>query len=399
MNVPWSLPFLLGGPAAVDFHVSSAGDDLSAEQWLLENGTLLQKKQEEWLSAGIGGLCAPTAFAHAFAPNRETQQERVRLLNAGLMELTRRSAARFGIPAGARVGSSGLFSAPHGQADFDDIYEGYRDQIRMLEQSGAEFLLIENQPSMSDMRAAVLASRTSDFPVFVTLSVDESGKTLTGCSLLPALITLQSMGIEAIGLGGTLPPATLLPLLQEVQPHASVPLCAIPCADGLSPEEFARQAERLLQAGIPVMGIGGDQTPQHWQALRERAKQPFQLVSDYTDADNYAAANETEAFFLGSDITFSEPIECSVYLGDDLIDLNDEQVNAALVELNTLDDVMLLAQYGYMSPLPLAVHTDSRTILEAALRYVQGRLIVDSNCLIDFELIERTAAKYGAIVY
>jgi 5-methyltetrahydrofolate--homocysteine methyltransferase len=148
-----------------------------------------------------------------------------------------------------------------------------------------------------------------------------------------------------------------------------------------------------------VLGIGGDQTPQHWQALRQQAAQPFALVSDYADADNYAAATETEAFFLGSDITFSEPIECSVYLGDDLIDLNDEQVNAALVELNTLDDVMLLAQYGSMSPLPLAVHTDSRTILEAALRYVQGRLIIDSNCQIDFELIERTAAKYGAIVY
>ena len=38
-------------------------------------------------------------------------------------------------------------------------------------------------------------------------------------------------------------------------------------------------------------------------------------------------------------------------------------------------------------------------ILDAALRYFQGRLIVDSNCDIDYQLIERTAAKYGAIVY
>ena len=400
MNVPWRLPFLLGGPAAEDFHVSSAGDDLSAEQWLLQNGELLRKKQEEWLAAGIGGLCAPTTFSHAFCPDhREALREQVRLLNAGLLEITRSAAQRFGVPVGARVGSSGLFVPPYGQADFDDIYSGYRDQIRVLEQSGAEFVLIENQSSMADMRAAVLASRTSDFPVFVTLSVDESGKTLTGGSLLPAVITLQAMGVEAIGLGGSMSPLEMLPLLKEVMPHASVPLCAIPSSDGLSPEEFADQARALLRAGVPVLGIGGDQTPEHWRALHQCAQEPFSFESDYADADCYASATETEAFFLGSDITLSEPIECSIALEEDLIDLDDEQVNAALIELNTLDDVMLLSQFGSVTRLPLAVHTDSRTILEAALRYVQGRLIVDTNCQIDLELIERTAAKYGAIVY
>lgn len=400
MNVPWRLPFLLGGPAAEDFHVSSAGDDLSAEQWLLQNGELLRKKQEEWLSAGIGGLCAPTAFSHTFSPDlREALREQVRLLNAGLLEITRSAAKRFGVPVGARVGSSGLFVAPYGQADFDDIYNGYRDQIRVLEQSGAEFVLIENQSSMADMRAAVLASRTSDFPVFVTLSVDESGKTFTGGSLLPAVITLQAMGVEAIGLGGSMSPLEMLPLLKEVMPHASVPVCAIPSADGLSPKAFADQAQALLHAGVPVLGIGGDQTCEHWRALHECALVPLAFESDYADADNYAAATETEAFFLGSDITLSEPIECSVALEEDLIDLDDEQVNAALIELNTLDDVMLLSQFGSVTRLPLAVHTDSRTILEAALRYVQGRLIVDTNCQIELELIERTTNKYGAIVY
>lgn len=400
MNVPWRLPFLLGGPAAEDFHISSAGDDLSAEQWLLQNGELLRQKQDEWLSAGIGGLCAPTAFSHVFSPDhREALQEQVRLLNAGLLEISKTAAQRFGVPVGARIGSSELFVPPYGQADFDDIFNGYRDQIRVLEQSGADFVLIENQTSMADMRAAVLASRTSDFPVFVTLTVDESGKTLTGGSLLPAVITLQAMGVEAIGLGGSMTPLEMLPLLKEVMPHASVPLCAIPCANGLTPDEFALQAIALLHAGVPFLGIGGDQTAKHWRKLNQCAQKPFRFESDYEDADNYAAATENEAFFLGSDITLSEPIECSIALEEDLIDLDDEQVNAALIELNTLDDVMLLSQFASVSRLPLAVHTDSRNILEAALRYVQGRLIVDTNCQIELELIERTASKYGAIVY
>ena len=399
MSVPWTLPFLMGGPSAADFHIPAARDDLSAERWMLENSSLLREKQEQWLRAGIGGLCAPTAFAHSFAPERESMQETVKQLNTGLLEITRQAAEGFGVPVGARVGPSGLFVPPCGNAEFDDIYDGYRDQIRVLEKSGAQFLLLENHSSLADMRAAVLASRTSGIPVFVTLTVDESGKTLAGGGLLPAVITLQAMGVEAIGLGGFLAPEAMLPLLKEVLPHASVPLCAVPCADGLSAEEFARQMEHLIRIGVPVLGISGEQTPEHWHALQTVMQQPFTFGLDYADADCYAAATETEAFFLGSDITLSEPIECSSALDDDLIDLDDEQVNAALVELNTWDDVMLLSQASSMTRLPLAVRTDSRTILDAALRYVHGRLIVDSNCQIDNELIERAAAKYGAIVY
>ena len=56
------------------------------------------------------------------------------------------------------------------------------------------------------MRAAVLAARTTDLPVFVTIAVDESGRTVTGSSLLPVVITLQAMGVDAIGLNCLLDP-------------------------------------------------------------------------------------------------------------------------------------------------------------------------------------------------
>lgn len=399
MRFPWTLPFLLGGPTAADFHIPAAGGDFSAEQWLLEHGSALQEKQEEWLRAGVGALCAPTAFVAQFEPDANDADDEVKKLNRALLEITQQTAAKFGVPAGARIGGSGLFVPPYGDADFDEIYDGYRNQIRTLEEHEAAFFLLENQSSLADMRAAVLAARTGGLPVFVTLAADESGKTLTGGALLPALITLQAMGVEAIGLGGFLPPSVMLPLLKEVLPHASVPLCAIPCAEGLSPTEFAEQATALLHLGVPVLGIGGEHTPAHWRALREVANRPFELPHQPVTADTYAAATEKEVFFLGNDIMLSEPILCSSSLADDLIDLDDERVTAALVELRSLDDVHLLSETSNMTRLPLAVRTDSRPILEAALRYVHGRLIVDSNCQIETELIERTAQKYGAIVY
>ena len=52
-----------------------------------------------------------------------------------------------------------------------------------------------------------------------------------------------------------------------------------------------------------------------------------------------------------------------------------------------------------MTRLPIAVHCDSAPVLDAALRYFQGRLIVDSECQIEDEVLEPLAAKYGAILY
>ena len=52
-----------------------------------------------------------------------------------------------------------------------------------------------------------------------------------------------------------------------------------------------------------------------------------------------------------------------------------------------------------MSKLPIAVRAESATVLDAALRYFQGRLIIDSNSCIEREVLEPLAAKYGAIVY
>ena len=78
--------------------------------------------------------------------------------------------------------------------------------------------------------------------------MDESGHTVTGSSLLPVVITLQAMGVDAIGLNCLLDP--MLSLIEEVRLHTAVPIIAKPNArnsDGtlLSPAAFAEKI-RLL---------------------------------------------------------------------------------------------------------------------------------------------------------
>ena len=402
MRFPISLPFLLDGAAS---SVLEIPDGARVPAWLCEHPAALEALQRGHLAAGAQALCAPTATAGVFQLRASGLEDRLEEINRRLVEICRKQG---GVPVGGRLGPSGLLVPPAGEADFDSLYDGYRRQVRALCAAGADFLLLSGQTSLADLRAAVLAARTEDLPVLASLSVDGEGRTAGGCGLLPAAITLQAMGADAVGMDAPLTPEEMLPLLQELIPHASVPVLVKPAArraDGtlLSPGAFARGVHDLLCAGASLVGGSTGAGPEHIAALRRELDRflPWNrgAAAAYEDADNFAAAIEREAFFLGDDIRFSEPMECSIGLGEDFIDLDDEQVNAALVKLSSMDDVAILQEFAPMSRLPLAVQAENPTILDAALRYFQGRLIVDSACGIPREVMEQMCAKYGGILY
>ena len=408
MGFPSTFPLLLDGATGTYFLSAGMPAGVCMEQWICEHPQMLRDLHREYIAAGAQAVYAPTFGANAQHLSEYGLREQVDKINRTLVRITKETAEPLHIPVGGSLCPTGLFVPPYGESDFDDIYDIYREQVRALEEAGVDFLAIETQTSLADMRAAVLAARTTNLPIFVTATLDSSGHTMTGCGLLPMLITMQAMGVDAVGLNCCDGPSSVIEPLQEAIVHASIPLIAKPSAGlprhgYLSPEEFAMQMLPVLKTGVSMVGGCCGTTPAHIAQLRrilDEFRPQYQGTAvHYEDADNYAAAMETEVFFLGDDIMLSEPITCSSGLSDDLIDLEDEQVNAALVLLQNMDDVHLLTENSTVTRIPIAIHTDSRTLLDAALRYFQGRLIIDSNCEIDMELIERIASKYGAIVY
>lgn len=406
-DFPYPLPLLLDGATGTALISAGMPADIrrpggpGMEQWILSHPDTLRQLQNAYIDAGAQAVLAPTFGANAALLSAYGLEGRVAELNTALVRLSQSAAKPRGVPVGGNVCPSGLFVPPYGESDFDDIYDLYREQIRALDEAGVDFIAIESQTSLADMRAAVLAARATDLPVFVTIAADENGRTVTGSTLLPTVITLQAMGADAIGLNCLLDP--MLPLLGQVFPHAAVPLIAKPNARDasgtlLSPAQFAEKMQLLMWAGARIVGGYDASTPAHIAALRETAL-GFGPPAIPEEPDCYAATIETEAFFLGEDIAFSEPLTCTGHLDDDLIDLDDDRCNAALVEIKSIDDARILAENSGMTRLPIAVHCDTAPLLEAALRYFQGRLIVDSECQIEDEVLEPLAAKYGAILY
>ncbi len=71
----------------------------------------------------------------------------------------------------------------------------------------------------------------------------------------------------------------------------------------------------------------------------------------------------------------------------------------ALVRVACREDVDILIAAAPMCRLPIAVHTDSAALLEETLRRYPGRLLVDTMSEEDALLLEKIAARYGAIPF
>ncbi len=389
---PFPLPFLADGVSAAQMREAGMKKDDCASRWALGHPDFVRRQTARFCKAGAGAVLAPTLAANRSALASLGLESRVRELNAGVLRLVAEGAG--GLPVGARIGPSGI-AFSYEEADcFDEIFAVYREQIRILDEAGASFLMIERQTSLADMRAAMLAARSTDLPVFVTMTPDPFSDT---DELLPPLITLQAMGADAIGVDN-LPVSDAQERLRELFPHAEVPLAArLSALQAASPEAYAENAALLARAGACVFGAGEGGTPAFTAALAARC--PAFPVPEPHEADCRAAASADGVFFLGDDIELSEPVLCSSRLDDDLIELEHGSANVGLVRVESLDDAMLLAEHGPLARLPLAVWADSLPVLEAALRYFQGRLLVDSSSPLEEEMLAALANKYGAIVY
>ncbi len=275
---------------------------------------------------------------------------------------------------------------------FEAAVFDYLEKMTILRDLGTDVILMHGCSRLWQMRAAVIAGEQAEIPVFVTMNADEDGKSENETDYISALITLQSLGAAAFGIYSTDGASELPVLLEQALPHAEIPLIAVADLSSMDDTEL----KRLSYSGASVF-LNTAPDPQD-----EAAKRLLALESVFdpgTEKDSYAAAVESEVFFLPDNIELSEPIECDWGMSDDMIDMDDENINSICIVLNSSDDVSLLAVNSDMSRLPVTVHTNDSNTLEAALRYFTGRLIVDSRCAIDRSELEALCEKYGAIVY
>ena len=113
-------------------------------------------------------------------------------------------------------------------------------------------------------------------PVIASLTFQEDGRTLYGTDPVTAVVVLQSIGADIIGVNCSTGPGEMIPVIKKMKEYAEVPILAKPNAglpvleDGvtvypMTPEEFASWGPDFIEAGAGFIGGCCGTTPEHIQ--------------------------------------------------------------------------------------------------------------------------------------
>ena len=329
------------------------------------------------------------------------------------------------------IGPSGKMLSPLGDLDFEDAVKCFSTVIRIGAEYGVDLVFIETMNDSYETKAALLAAKEScDLPVFVSNAYGADGKLMTGASPEAMVAMLEGMGADAIGVNCSLGPKALAPIVDAYLAAASVPVLVKPNAglpkvvDGRTvfdvlPDEFADDVSEMLAKGVSIAGGCCGTTPDHIRALAKKAKtvtpisptkKSFTRVSSYTHAVTFG----DDPLLIGERINptgkkkFKEALrahdmdyiyreglsqaECGVHILD---------VNVGLPEIDEAA-VLCEAVCGLQAILdtPLQIDTATPAAMEAALRRVNGKALINSvNGKGEvMDAIFPLAKKYGGVV-
>ncbi|WP_367913149.1 methionine synthase [Leadbetterella sp. DM7] len=330
---------------------------------------------------------------------------------------------------------------------FDQLTDAFSTQINALVDGGVDCLLIETVTDTLNCKAALFAANTiieerkaanPDFemPVMVSGTItDQSGRTLTGQTSEAFYNSVAHGGLLSIGLNCALGAKAMKPYLAELSRVADCFVSVYPNA-GLpnemgqydeSPEYMADQVKEFLEEGyVNILGGCCGTTPDHIRAFAELAKgyaprkrpeiTPFLRLSGLepmTLTPELGFVNVGERTNVTGSKKFLRLIKSRKF--DDALSVALDQVEggANVIDVN-MDEGMLdgveamttflnlMASEPEISRIPVMVDSSKWEIIEAGLKCVQGKGIVNSISLKsgeeEFIRQAKTVRKYGAAV-
>ena len=402
------------------------------EKWIIEHPDIFVEFQREYVEAGSNIIYAPTFTANRIKLKEYGLEDQIAEINHQLIALSKEAAGGKALVAGD-ITMTGRQLAPMGDMDFEELIDIYKEQIKLIDDAGADLLVVETMMSLQETRAALIAAKeVCELPVMATLTFESDGRTLYGTDGVTEAVTLEKLGACAIGANCSTGPDKMIELIREISKAVSIPVIAKPNAGmpslneagetvyDMDADTFAREMKKLVEAGASVLGGCCGTSPEYIQKLVE-ATAAMEVQSHFKEGIRYLSSErKTVAFGLDSPfmivgerinptgkkklqeelrsgsldmvLTFTEEQEaCGAALLD--INMGMSGINEKEMMLKVLDEVTVATN------LPLSVDSSHVDVIEAALRRYPGRALINSISGETEKLSKLLpiAKKYGAM--
>lgn len=403
--------------------------------WNIDRPKDVIEIQSEYLAAGSDILTANTFNTNQLKFPEDGTYSVENIITAAIqnarkaMERVPSDRARY---VALDIGPTGKLLQPLGDLSFDDAYAIFARNVRAGVKAGADLVLIETMNDTYEIKAAVLAAKeNSNLPVFVTVTFDENGQLLTGCDIKGVIAMLEGLRVDAIGMNCGLGPVQMQPLLDTFLQYTSLPVIMNPNAGlprtengqtvyDIDIETFTREMEQMVRKGIRVAGGCCGTTPAYIASLTRTCRplstpmhlEPKQdtIVSSYAKS----VVISDDPVIIGERInpTGKKKLKAALKDRDMSYILNEavrqQQSGAHILDVNVglpgIDEVALLKavmmEVQSVSDLPLQLDTSNVEAMEQALRYYNGKPMINSVSGKEetMEKIFPLVQKYGGTV-
>ncbi len=191
------------------------------EKYNIEHPEQITAIHKAFLAAG-----SDIVYANTFGANRLKMKKSgysvQELISAGIA-CGKAATAGTDAMVALDIGPIGQLLEPLGTLKFEEAYDIFREEIEAGKD--ADLIVIETMTDLYETKAAVLAAKEhSDKPVFVTMTFEENGRTFTGCTVSAMALTLEGLGVDALGVNCSLGPKELLPVVEEICRWTTLPV-------------------------------------------------------------------------------------------------------------------------------------------------------------------------------
>ncbi|PHV69885.1 homocysteine methyltransferase [Sporanaerobium hydrogeniformans] len=328
------------------------------------------------------------------------------------------------------IGSSGKVLEPIGDTSFEEIYDIFKEQVVAGAKAGCDVILFETFTDLYELKAGVLAAKENcDLPIFCTMSFEENGRTFFGTSVESMILTLEALGVAAVGVNCSLGPKELKPIVQQIVEKASIPILVQPNAglpvikDGqvhynVSPKEFARYMKEFAEMGVSLLGgCCGTDYAYIRETIEATCNEPYSEPT-YKEVTGVCSHGKAVYFddvrIIGERLNPTGKKLLQQALRNDDMDyilkeaIGQEKQGAHLLDVNMglpdIDEVAMLkkavTEIQSMVKLPLQIDSSNVQALEEATRIYNGKPIINSvnGKKESLEAILPIAKKYGACI-
>lgn len=340
-----------------------------------------------------------------------------------------KNAKRTGKKVALDIGPTGKLLKPMGDLDFEECVDIFADVVK-AGRDDADLVLLETFGDLYEIKAAMLAVKENcDLPLVVSMIFDEKARLLTGADVRTACAVVEGLGANAIGFNCGLGPKQMIPLVEELEKHASIPILVMPNAGlpesvngetifNVDPDEFASYMTQIAKMGVSYLGGCCGTTPAHLKAMIEATKDIEDKVPEFKNETIVASYSKSvdlsEGAVIGERINPTGKKLMKEALRNKDMDyvlrqgITQSEAGAHILDVNMglpeIDEKEMLCSGVYelqsVLPVPLQLDSGDAEAMEAALRLYNGKAMINSVNGKEKSMKEvfPLAKKYGGVV-